>query len=345
MWLVRQFWLFYNINPAILEECPRVEKIRFAFLGVITFLICIFAIFSGGYLGYLVTGEIGFSIIIGVILGWNFINLYRLILITIDLHPKGKPNTQIGTSISYLLRGICLFLLIVIVIKPCELLYFNSTIQKELDKVVIAKERQMNEDWLQFIDDRISAYTTRINKLEEEKKEEAKILESDTGFLTGHLIELANEKIKGLDEQINSLKEIVLWFEMTKSEYLSEFEEVVRSSSYLVERFKILLFKFPESWFITLTLGGIFLFPILMKMYAVKNFIYFQKEALAAQNLILEEYSSFKEAYREELFRITGRDIQYFETYADPPFNTELIEGRQNFGDHQDFLNWASKFY
>ena len=141
------------------------------------------------------------------------------------------------------------------------------------------------------------------------------------------------------------MKEIVLWFESTKKEYLSEFEGAVKSSSYLIERFKILFFKIPESWFITLTLGIIFLFPILMKMYAVKKFIYFQKEALAAQTLILEEYSSFKGAYQEKLFSITGRNIQYYETYADPPFNTELTEDRQNFGDHQDFQNWASKFY
>lgn len=345
MWLVRQFWLFYNVNPAILEGCPRVEKIRLAFFGLLTLLICIFAILSGVYLGYLVTEKVEFSALIGAILGWNFVNIYRLILITFDLHSKGKPNTKIGTFISCLLRGICLLLLIIIIIKPCELLYFNSAIQKELDKVVFEKERQVNEDWLQFIDDRISLYKGRINELQEEKLAEEKIIELNTGFSTDHLIELANEKIKGLNEQIDYLEEVVLWFESTKKDYLSEFEGAVKSSSYLVERFKILVFRFPESWFITLILGGIFLFPILMKMYAVKKFVYFQKEALAAQTLILEEYSSFKEAYREKLFSITGRDIQYFETYADPPFNTELIEGRQNFGDHQDFQNWASKFY
>lgn len=343
MGLIRQFWLLYNVDPSILKGCPKAEKIRLAFLGVITFFIAIFAIFSGGYLSYLLTEKTGLSILIGIVLGWNFLNLYRLILITFDSPSKGKSNTQIGISISYLLRVICLFLAILIIIKPCELLYFNSGIEKELKMVIASKERQMNEDWLGFIDEKIAKYQASINELGEEILIEEELLASKTDLATKHLKELANQKIKKLNTQIESLEEIIVWFELTKEDYISAFKEVASDSSYLVERFKILFFKFPESWFITLVLGGIFLFPMLTKIYAVKHFDYFKAESLADQNLILKEYTSFKAQYQKELSHSTRRDIRYYETYADPPFNTVLKEDPQVFGNDEDFKEWVSK--
>ncbi|NRB53339.1 MAG: DUF4407 domain-containing protein [Saprospiraceae bacterium] len=340
----RPLWLLYNIDPSILQSCSLAEKSRLAMLGLLTLAITGFAIISGGYLCFLLTENYGLSAVLGILLGWNFLNLYRLLLITFDLPASNKSNTAVGTSFSYLLRGISLVLFFLIIIKPCELLYFHTAIDKELETVVAAKQRQMNGEWLQFLDDRISRYGNETQELEAEKQREIQFLDSHDNTFSDNEIGMIRHKIASLDSLISATEEIIAWSTATKEEYQAEFQELSQSSTHVIDRFKILFSKFPESWMITLVLGAIFLFPILIKIRAVQELEYYKREKEKAKNLIISEYHVFKESYQLTFTQFGGDEIQYYERYTDPPFNTKPKDGPNNLRDHKEFQNWVSKF-
>lgn len=340
----RPFWQLYNIDPSILRACSLAEKRHFAMLGLLILAITGFAAISGGYLSYLLTENYWLSCILGVFLSWNFLNLYRLLLITFDLSVSNNSSTVVGTSFSYLLRGISLVLFLLIIIKPCELLYFQTGIEKELETVVAAKQRQMNEEWLQFLDDRIMRHRTEIQDFENEKEQEILFLNSHDLIVSDSMQGIVEQKIISLDTLIAATEEIIAWFASTKREYQAEFQQLSQSSTHVIDRFKILFRKFPESWIITIVLGSIFLFPILMKLKAVQEFEYYQKEQKRAQDLTLSEYYSFKESYHLTFTQIGINTVEYYERYTDPPFNTKPIKGPDKLRDRKDFQDWVSKF-
>jgi len=343
MWLIRQFWLFYNIDPSLLEGCSTGEKVRFAIYGLLSLLVVIFAFFSVGYLGFLVTQSWIGAVAIGGVLGWNFSNLYRLVLTTISAKSSGPSLTSTGSSISIFLRGLFLVLLVIIIIKPFEILIYESQIAEILDQNTEQQKRELNEEWLGFIDDKIVYYEGRIRTLQQAKRQEQQLLRNSSSLST-ELKETTQKSIDRIDSQLSTLRELQSWFQQTRSEYTKDFQETSSHSNNLIERFRVLNQYYPESWLMTFILGIVFLFPILVKAVTKNRSQYYNLEAESAERLIVQEYASFKEAYQRLMAESTGKPIAYYEPYEDPPFNSKPTIVEDSSKGEEAFKDWISNF-
>jgi hypothetical protein len=291
MWLVRQFWLFYNIDPNLLEGSPNGEKIRLAIYGFISMVVIAFAFFSIGYLAYLVTLSWTGAVVIGSVLGWNFSNLFRLILNTISVNQAEVSGTFIGSSISIFLRATFLVLLIIIIIKPFEILLYEDQIEVIIQENEVTTERQLNEEWLGFIDAKINYYQYQIEELVLEKSIQEELLGPNVPHASDSLLEITQASIHRLNTQIEISQRLQTWFYQKKQEYIDSFEEAYSYSNNLVERFRILHGHFPETWIFTLLLGIVFLFPILIKAFTKNSFTYYKKEVEFERDLITKMLS------------------------------------------------------
>lgn len=343
MWLIRQFWLFYNIDPSLLKESPNGEKIRLAIYGFISMTVIAFAFFSIGYLAYLVTLSWTAAVMIGGVLGWNFSNLFRLILNTISIRQSGISGTFIGSAISTFLRATFLVLLIIIIIKPFEILLYEDQIEVIIQENEAISEQKLNEEWLDFIDAKINYYQYQMEVLAQEKSSQEELLDPNLPHASDSLIAITQSSIQRLNNQIESSKRLQTWFFQKKQEYIESFKETSSYSNNLVERFRILHKYFPETWIFTLLLSVVFLFPILIKAFTKDSSAYYKKEVEFERDLITKEYDAFRTQYQKQMLEATGQSITFFETCLDPPFNNKPIIIRDYSEGETEFKTWVSK--
>lgn len=336
----RQLWLLYNIDPVIAQDCPRPTRLRLAGIGIILGIVFCISFFSCGYLAWLITENLIASLFIGWILGWNFINLYRLILSTITTNPE-KSRTGIGMVFSSALRVFFLVALVIMIIKPLELLYLYPYINPYLEAFKKEKAGQLGEKELQFIDEAIQQNNDNITGYKKQIRKEEKLI---AGFSDPATVSLYQSSIDQLNVRIKSAEELNSKYQLMKEEYLTSYRQVSDDSNYIARRFQILLTRFPESWLITLLLGFMMTFPILVKLFTRKTSPYYREEEAQHKVLVLNSYQVFKENYTRQLEAATGLAITYFEPFIDAPFNTQPIPKEIECENQAEFWNW-SKIY
>ena len=234
MWLIRQFWLFYNIDPSLLEGCSTGEKVRFAIYGLLSLLVVIFAFFSVGYLGFLVTQSWIGAVAIGGVLGWNFSNLYRLVLTTISTKSSGPSLTSTGSSISIFLRGLFLVLLVIIIIKPFEILIYESQIAEILDQNTEQQKRETKRR-VARLHRRLRSFTTKVVFVHYNKRnDKSNSCSANSSSLSTELKETTQKSIDRIDSQLSTLRELQSWFQQTRGEYTKDFQETSSHSNNLI---------------------------------------------------------------------------------------------------------------
>lgn len=109
---------------------------------------------------------------------------------------------------------------------------------------------------------------------------------------------------------------------------------------YFVAKVILLNNCYPVTWFVSVIMVGLFLFPIWIKSSLRRNKEYFNLKRKVEKQIVLEEYDKLKKEYNIRFSRIDvlmakqkWRKIRFKERkYHDPPFNTKprLIEDRKS---------------
>ncbi|MBX7227851.1 MAG: DUF4407 domain-containing protein [Chitinophagales bacterium] len=90
--------------------------------------------------------------------------------------------------------------------------------------------------------------------------------------------------------------------------------------SYLLNTIKSLS---PASWLITGLVVIIFFIPVIIKLITSAQSSYGIRKEEIEKDLVLSEYSEFKNKYSQLFAEATNIKIDFEEKYIDPPFNTE----------------------
>ncbi len=342
---MRFFWFLYNINPAIVASCSHKDQKRYATYGLIVFLVFLISFFSGSYLVYLIIGDWFFAIPIGGFLAWNFLNLYRLIMLTINPRDQKAESTGIGNYLTYLVRAVFMLFLVLVVIKPIELKLLENQIEPLLEEYEQKNARQFNEEWLGFINEEESEYREKNDSLSTEIREDSVLLAmvlSEEGR-RDYLIKSTEARITNKKERISENKKHLVYLDSLKKAYREDFEATAKESLYLVERLRILMVELPWSWIITVIAGIILLFPILLKRFFIKNNAYFINEKDRENLLILSHYGWFKSHYEQLWEQSIGQRLAFFEAYEDPPFNRYPKDSHRGMVDDDSFNKWKKR--
>lgn len=342
---MRYLWLLYNINPRIVASCSKKDQYRYAAYGSIVLLVFLISLLSGCYLAYLITQDWYVAIILGGFLAWNFLNLYRLIMLTINPRNQKVESTGVGNYATLLVRSVFMLFLVLVVIKPLELKLLEKQIEPLLATYKERNKRQFNEEWLGFIDDEIDTYRQKNVGLAQEIRSDRSLLDmiDSTDSSQEWLEESTTLQIETKKERMANNEKHIAYLNSVKTTYIEDFEEEASQSTYLVERLRILMLHLPWSWAITVLAGCVLLFPILVKRFFVKSSTYFVREQQEERELIQEHYKWFKKRYTEVWKENMDRTIVFFEAYEDPPFNRKLKPVDRGVIDDDAFSQWKKK--
>lgn len=338
--LMRRLWLLYNIDPRLMETCSNRDRYRYAAYGGIVLLVFLISFTSAVYLVYLMMFDWVLSIILGGILAWNFLNLYRLTLLTINPYDPQRGNTSIGNGATMFVRGIFLIILIAVVVKPLELRIFEAKIEPFIEIFHESKIAHFENQVLKLIDDEIA----RLIEDNQKYKDELKILKRQMERI-GEKSSLVNFNVEE-DLLLNRIgvneKNIILLFQK-RSDYLQKYSAKIKDSSNLVERIRVLVVELPWSWLFSSIMGLVLLFPILLKRFFIIDDLYFCKERDQESKLILEHYEWFKDSYQAVFEKKYGFRLPFYEAFEDAPFNRKRKKEKIKKVDEIAFRTWIEK--
>ena len=124
-----------------------------------------------------------------------------------------------------------------------------------------------------------------------------------------------------------------------KKTVVFEIKRLIMGSPYFVKSLLVLNEKFSWTWFISIAFLFFFLLPFILKYFIPSSNIYARGHKELENNIILEEYESFKKHYSTLFNGIVTEQITWDEHYEDPPFNLTKKTIVRNTGDEKDFLN------
>lgn len=101
-------------------------------------------------------------------------------------------------------------------------------------------------------------------------------------------------------------------------------------------------YLFQWIWYLTTLLLILFILPFLIKLSVGNKSRYILEKKAIEKQLILDDYRIFKYTYRKLYYDNFNLDLEFKETFLDPPFNTRPIPDNTKLGNIDDFLNSLS---
>ncbi|UGU16749.1 DUF4407 domain-containing protein [Sinomicrobium kalidii] len=295
--LKKFLWKLSGDDFNIILQCNETTKYRFLAIGglvAVIFALC----FVSCYFSFTMLFQNYFiGIPIGIFFAWMVTNIYLLLLYTLSKNPFPHKTNKSARFISVAIRLAFISFIAIVISKPIENLVFTK-----------------------YLDEEIKAY--KHEKLDLYKKSTEKYFDEEINVITD-IISRQKTLNNIIDEkQLNKYQNLIQLKEKRKSELIKSMEKLVNKSNYYIEGIKILNYKYPFCWGITLIIVLTFLFPAYLKIFLDENTIYYKTKHYIENRLIKEEYTSFKTKYNQLFLTRFNQDIHFTELYIDPPFNT-----------------------
>ena len=170
----------------------------------------------------------------------------------------------------------------------------------------------------------------------------------------------------------NALKETI----QAKIENYTRLNELLGKSNFYTKTIQILLSENPVSWFLTIAVCGVFLFPVYLKFSIRNHSGFYERKKQIEQDIVFKNYDEFKKKYTAvfeeklgdyqrqtwtsvlpllhktetinaeraaELYEIITADLSEppvlkYEYWADPPFRTQRKQGQRKPHPEEMFL-------
>ncbi|WP_350289821.1 DUF4407 domain-containing protein [uncultured Croceitalea sp.] len=311
----RLLWKLAGEDAQLLQKCTKGIQLRFALSGIILVLL-----FIAGLISYQHTFSQIFNIpklswLLALIFVLMIFNIYKLNLVTI----AAKTNRKgIGYFVSVSCRILFMLLLGLSIIKPLETLYLQEELTIELGQLKNREIQMAQKNTANYFDVSITEQSEKINNLKEQIEE---------GRIKINYAKLV---------QLNNIKKQLI---NDKTTAIIKTKRLIERSPYFVRGLLLLNKKHSWTWYISIAFLTFFLLPFSLKHFTPSSSTYSKSYIELENNIILEEYESFKKQYPTLFNRITDEKITWEEHYKDPPFNQIRKTIVRSIGDEEDFLN------
>ena len=241
------------------------------------------------------------SIIIAVFFSLFILNLYRLILSSLN---RNDVNYESGTNLQkltpHLIKFISLFILAMMIAYPLEIMVF---------------ENQINSNLRTYKSELVKDYSRTLENIQSKNIEEmTTAYESEKEFLI-----LINEPENIRD--VKELEEKIVLIEKQIDIDVKNYRKVINKSSFFAQKINILNKKISLSFLLTILTIALFYSPLLLLLLNNEFNEYFYLKNKINRRIVENKYSEFIEL-RDQLFiKSTGKKIKISTKFSDPPFN------------------------
>ena len=306
---------------SIIRQCNSEIQNRFALIGglVASIIAVSFISITAAFIHFFDFWL--FDVAIGLFFALMIANIYVLLLYTLSKNMLPYISSKGAKWTSITLRGLFIIVFAVIVSKPFELMFLSTILEKDI-------EEYRTQEFLSGETVIESIYKESIAELNWLKKR---------GDAT------AEEKLRA--KQIE------------KQNDLDALSKKINESNFYVQQLRILNSKYLFTWFFTLFMAALFLAPVYLKYFLAEHTEYYQIKKKIETRIILEEYASFKSAYKifwKKYFssltekpidhrarmnivhsEILKKNYEFEVDYIDPPFNTIRKKDSREFSEQE----------
>lgn len=319
------FHILSGDDLSIIRQCDKEIQNRFSLIGGL--VACIITVsFVSITVAFIHFFDFWlFDIAIGLFFALMIANIYLLLLYTLskNMLPYISSKGAKWTSIS--LRVLFIIVFAVIVSKPMELMFLSSILDKDIEEYRV-QEFQAGEKVIESIYKQSIADLNRLKQW---------------GDVT------AEEKFKAKQKE--------------KQNDLIALAQKINESNFYVQQLRILNSKYLFTWFFTLFMAALFLAPVYLKFFLAEHTDFYQIKKKIETQIILEEYASFKAAYKifwKKYFtsltekpidrrarmnivhaEILQKNYEFEVDYIDPPFNTIRKKDSREFSEQDSLIS------
>lgn len=256
--------------------------------------------------------ELIIAIPMGLFFALMITNIYLLLLYTLSNNPFPVKASSRGRTISLAIRFGFIGFIAVLMAKPIELALYKV----ELDVAIAA-----------FKDDKIKKYKAITNKAFDNEIQQFR--------------ENEVHEIRLFDKLRNSgkMNKIIQIKEEEKKQLNNSMYDLVHHSDYFIQRIFFLQSNHKESWFCSLGLILLFVTPAFLKGKVGESSDYFQKKQEIHLRIVRSEYEAFKADYSAIMSSSFNKELEFSESYLDPPFNQERKVRGEDCKEEMDLLN------
>ncbi len=312
--LSRALCTFSGDDYSIISQSDKTIQNRFMAIGA--FVTAIFALcFISCYFTFTKLFQNYFiGIPIGIFFSYMITNIYLLLLYTLSKNSFPCKTDIAAKLFSVSIRVVFICFIAIIVSKPIETILFSAPLENE---IAVYKQEQ------------ISKY----------RKSTAEYYDAETKNL-----KLIIEKQKKLysnaeTSQIGNYEKLLQKKELQKDELITSMTNLVSNSNYYIQSIVILNTKHKACWLITLFTMFVFLFPAYLKNFLGEHSTYYEKKRNIENQLVKEEYASFKVRYNMLFQEYQNKNIQFSEPFTDAPFNTIRKKDAREFLKEEDLIS------
>jgi len=277
-----RIYIFFGIDPVVIRQVNLAEKN--AFFAVYSLLAILSATAFGGvyYLAMIISGSIFTSILIASFWAFVFFNLYRFILFLITHRKSEGFLEKVSLVMPHFFKLVTVIFFAVFSTLPILLYVQSDIVDRELPKIVKHKINVLENELNEIDKTQTTEIYKRIEKLENKITEtektiisqQKKLLISESDILKSEI----SKNISSLTSELkvlkaNNLPAISIFkekLEKLKKEnklQLSKYNEIIKSSHLITERFKIIFEHRGTVTFLGLALlVFIFCIPLLFKL-------------------------------------------------------------------------------
>ena len=127
--------------------------------------------------------------------------------------------------------------------------------------------------------------------------------------------ETVDKQIAGIDNRLINIRQNIL----LANEYANQ---KIQRSDFFIKRIELAA-RYPITTLVMLTVVVVFFAPVALIYSISGNSEYYKLKKNSDKKLVVNDYNRFKDYYRRSMRSKYGLNINFYEHYVDPPFNTE----------------------
>jgi len=129
--------------------------------------------------------------------------------------------------------------------------------------------------------------------------------------------------------------------EKEKTASIAAMKKLVANSNYYAQSIVFLNSKYPQCWILTLFVVFLFLYPAYQKRFIGEKEVgdeFNAKKEQIERELVIREYTAFKEMYANIFKEKFGEKFEFQEDYIDAPFNTKKKKDETDYLTESDLI-------
>jgi ABC-type multidrug transport system fused ATPase/permease subunit len=250
---------------------------------------------------------------IGIFFSYMITNIYLLLLYTLSKNSFPCKTDKVSQLFSISIRVIFICFIAIVVSKPIETLFFSIPLESEIESYKQEQLDKYKKTTVEYYD----AETKNLRIIIEKEKKHYTNIESS---------------------QIHNYEKFLQEKELQKDDLIASMTNLISKSNYYIQSIVILNTKYRMCWLITFSTIFIFLVPAYLKNFLGEQSSYYETKRKIEKRLVDEEYSSFKVRYSLLFNDSFKNNIQFSESFIDPPFNTIRKRDEREFLKEDDLI-------